>query len=66
MKRNQVFVRAKKDNKWESVDILDLDLESFKAFVIEVLFSANLICGIRPDFVEGEDIEYKTESKEPQ
>lgn len=44
MRRRQVLVRAiKADGKWGSVDVLDLDDESFRAFVLDKLYSAGLV-----------------------
>jgi hypothetical protein len=44
MRRQQVLVRAiKTDGKWGSVDVLDLDEESFRAFVLDKLYSAGLV-----------------------
>ncbi len=38
IERGQVFVRAiDRDGKWDSVDALDLDDESFRRFVLEHL-----------------------------
>lgn len=64
MKKGQVFVRAKnKDGRWDNIDVLDLDQPSFNAFVTEQLFRAGLVTGIKPEYVEGEEIEY-TQRKE--
>jgi hypothetical protein len=56
MKREQVFVRAiDKNEKWAAVDALDLDDESFRAFILEKLHQAGLIYGTMPD-EKGEEI----------
>ena len=56
--RQQVFVRAlDAEDKWGSADILDLDDESFRAFVIRVLVDAELVCAIKDDcFAEGQPL----------
>ena len=61
MKRNQIFVRAKSPSgKWGSHDVLDLDDKSFKAFVLDMLFRAGLVVGIKDEFVKEEEIEYQS------
>ena len=43
IKRNQVFVRAiKKDGKYGTVDILDLDDLSFRVFILSVLVDSGV------------------------
>ena len=60
MKRGQVFVRAKnKKGKWDSHDVLDLDDESFKIFIIDILFRNQLVAGIQDDFVDGERLDLR-------
>lgn len=57
MKKDQVFVRARLANgKIAVCDVLDLDDESFRAFVIDVLFRHGLVFGIRD--VLGEPIKF--------
>ena len=54
MRRQQVFVRAIKANgKWGSVDVFDLDDESFRAFVVKRLWASGQIVILRDD-VAGE------------
>lgn len=61
IKLNQIFVRAKnKRGKWINADVMELDDESFRAFVMHRLFESGLVCGIRPDAVEGEPIVLRT------
>lgn len=44
MRRGQVLIRAIKANgDWGNVDALDLDEESFRAFVLDRLFMAGLL-----------------------
>lgn len=60
MKRGQVFVRAiNKKGKHDSVDVLDLDDASFKAFVMDMLFSTGIVVGLRDEAVDGERIVYR-------
>ena len=61
MKRLQVFVRAKSPSgRWHSADVLDLDDASFRAFVMDVLFGAGLVCGIKPERVDTEEIKLRS------
>lgn len=47
MRRNQVFVRAiSKEGKWDAVDVLDLDEDSFRAFVVSRLMVAGLVVSV--------------------
>lgn len=63
-KRNQFFVRATTPTgKVVSADIMDLDEESFRAFVVDVMYKYAMIVGIRPDLVEGEQIQYRTKEE---
>ena len=60
MKRQQVFVRAQDETgKWFSCDVLDLDDDSFRAFVADMLFRAGIVHGVRDEAVEGERITYR-------
>lgn len=44
MRRRQVLVQAiKADGTWGAVDVLDLDEESFRAFVLQRLHIAGLV-----------------------
>lgn len=57
MKRNQVFVRAYDETgQIGNADVLDLDDDSFRAFVIEMLWRSGLVTGIKDEFVEGDKI----------
>lgn len=45
--RGQVFVRAQVDgNRWDSVDVLDLDDESFRRFVINIFTQDGRLTGL--------------------
>jgi hypothetical protein len=47
MRRQQVLVRVlKADGKWGSVDALDLDDESFRAFILDRLLKAKVVAGL--------------------
>ena len=60
MKRGQVFVRALDyKNQWINCDVLDLDDESFKAFIADILFKAGAVVGIKNEFCEGEEIKLR-------
>ena len=60
MKKQQVIVRAiNKEGHWDSIDVLDLDEASFRAFVIEMLYRLGVVHAIREDLVEGEHIQLK-------
>lgn len=57
MNRGQVLVRAiTKTGKWGSVDVLDLDDESFRAWVTDKLLSTGFVTGLRTPYppLEGE------------
>ena len=59
MKREQVFVRAQlPDGSWNSVDVMELDDESFRAFVFDVLMRAGLVFALKDEVVGGEHITY--------
>lgn len=48
--RRQVFVRARvAENRSDSVDVLDLDDESFRRFVLSVLYRYELITAMSRD-----------------
>lgn len=47
LQRGQIFVRAKVGDKWESVDILDLDEESRWVFLWDLLRRAGLLYAIK-------------------
>jgi len=63
MKYGQVFVRGKNiTGEWDSIDVLRMDNKSFRAFVINVLFKAGLVVGIKDEVLEKtgrKDIFYK-------
>ncbi len=60
MKKEQVFVRAiNKEGKWDSIDVLDLDDRSFKAFVIEKFKQHEMVSAIKDEYCDGEQIELK-------
>lgn len=60
MKRNQVFVRARKaDGSFGVVDILNLDDASFRTFITQILFDAGAVVGIFDEHVAGEHIELR-------
>ena len=60
MKRGQVFVRAKnKEGKWDSVDVLDLDEVSFRAFVIDKMVQIGILVAMKEEVCEGDPIEYQ-------
>jgi hypothetical protein len=60
MMRGQVFVRGRtKDDRWGNIDVLDLDDESFRAFVVEMLIRAGLVCSLNPDDVPEPEINYQ-------
>jgi hypothetical protein len=65
MKRGQVVVRGQlADGSWGTVDALDLDTESFRAFVLDVLSRAGLVATIREKYVDGESIPYRARQTE--
>lgn len=60
MKRNQVFVRCQlPNNRWTSVDVLDLTQRSFNIFILERLMAIGAVTSIKEDYVEGDHIAYK-------
>lgn len=65
MKAGQVFVRAKDPaGRWGSADVLDLDERSFRAWVLDLMMcSVPRIASIKPELVEGKEIEYMTAKK---
>lgn len=62
MKRKQVFVRAKievgEKVYWVNADVFDLDEESFRAFVVGMLFRAGAVVGIKDEFIKTDHIEH--------
>ena len=50
VEKGQCFVRAiNKEEKWDSVDILNLDEDSFRRFVLRKLADMGVICIIISD-----------------
>ena len=65
MKKDQVFVRAKSPaGKWGNHDVLDLDEQSFRAFVIEMFKRHGMVVHIKDEALEGEDIVYQSTVEE--
>ena len=61
MKRGQVFVRAQTPSgKWVSADVLDLDEQSFKLFVLDRMIHFGMVTILRDDVVIGEHLPYRT------
>lgn len=61
MKRRQVFVRALDSNgKMGAADVMDLDEDSFKAFILDVLQRHDLVVGIIESQLPGERIALRT------
>jgi hypothetical protein len=60
MKRGQVFVKAFDENGvWGTVDALDLDEVSWRAFVMDRLQRAGLVFGMKEDLCEGQTVTYR-------
>jgi hypothetical protein len=58
--RNQCFVRAQDENgRWKNVDVLDLDDESFRRFVISILAKMQLIHIVRNENVSDRPLKQK-------
>ncbi len=57
MKRGQVFVRAMDETgRWGSFDVLDLDEESFRVFVLHVFRMQGQVVGLSDSACPGEEI----------
>lgn len=57
IKRGQIFVRARDETgKWGSADVLDLNEESFRTFILRVLFDSGMITGIKDTACEGQHV----------
>lgn len=57
MRRAQVFVRAQRpDGRWASVDALDLDEASFRAFVLDCLRRVGAVVALSDAVAEGEEV----------
>ena len=64
MQRGMVFVRAQSPSgKWHSADVMDLDDESFRIFVLEMLRRKSIIHVTVDD--DEEEFVYKS-TKEPE
>lgn len=60
MKRKQIFVRALDETgRFGNADIFDLDDESFRAVVVQFMFNANALVGLKEDFVEEPKIQLR-------
>jgi len=52
-----VFTRAKtSDNRWASVDVMNLDDSSFRRFVIEMLKRTSAVTYVKQVSTEGEEL----------
>jgi hypothetical protein len=61
MKRGQVFARAQDETgRWGSADIFDLDEESFRAFIVGVLFRSGLVVGFKDELCAGQQLPCRT------
>lgn len=64
MKREQVFVRAQaQDDKgewqWASVDVFDLDEESWRAFVLDLFNRQGVVMALRDSVVKGDPVAFR-------
>ena len=60
MKRGQCFVLGqRRSGKWDNIDVLDLDEESFRAFVLEKFCDLHVVVSFREEAGPGETIIYK-------
>lgn len=59
MKHDQYLVRCKIKGQFYNVDVLDLEEESFRAFVLSRLAIGRLLVGIKEEYIETEHIEYQ-------
>jgi hypothetical protein len=60
VKHGQVFVRGvRADGTFGNIDALNLDDASFRAFVLDVLFRAGAVVGIKDEETRGEHITYR-------
>ncbi len=60
MKRGQAFVRGVlRDGSIGTIDVLDLDDASFRAFVLDRLIRSEIVYAIRDEHVEGEHLTYR-------
>lgn len=61
MKRGRVFVKAADEKgRFGTVDALDLDDDSFRAFILDRLVDAQVIIAVPSDDAPGPDIIYRT------
>jgi len=58
MKRGQVWIRGTdaRGENWGAIDVLDLDDESFRAWVVSMLLRLGVVVSLK---TEGEDIHYR-------
>lgn len=58
MKRGHVWIRASNydGTKWGAVDVLDLDAESFRVWVVDMLIRLGIVATLR---IDGKDIHYR-------
>ena len=60
MKRRQVIVQGiNKKGKSGSIDVLDLDNESFRAYVIDRLICGGLVIPTPPSKIDSSSIKYR-------
>ena len=58
IEKGQVFVRAiNKDGRWDTVDALDLDDESFRRFILDKLCDMGVIVSCSPPIIDDEERE---------
>ncbi len=61
IRRGQVFVRAKDAyGHWGSADVLDLEEESFRSFVVDRLWQDGLVIGLKDEDATGREVELRT------
>jgi len=64
IKRGQVFVRAlNKEGKWDSVDIFDLDDESFRVLIVDGFVEVGLLVALKGEISEVEEIILREKSE---
>lgn len=60
IRKGSIFVRAKDETgRWGAADVLDLDDESFRAFVLDRLEHRGMVVPVQPQLA-GEAVEYRT------
>ncbi len=66
MKRGQVFVRGKlADDSFGSIDVLDLDDESFRVFTLDMLDKAGLVVKLQDKVTCGEHLVLRARRAKP-